>query len=56
MKPDRWDALSLLAAALLGSGVWGRWGWSWAFILWGLLILALVIVHGVSLRQRENLE
>lgn len=42
---DRWDAMTLLGAGLAGAGVWGRFGWAWACILEGVLLLAIVAVH-----------
>lgn len=45
MNLDRWDALLLAGAGLLGGGIWGEWGWTWASMLWGSLLLSLAGLH-----------
>ncbi len=44
-KVERWTLAELLGAGLLGGGVWAEWGPSWAFMLWGGLLLALVTLR-----------
>lgn len=48
MKLDRWDAISLTGAALLGGGVWGLCGPSWACVTWGLLLLGAANLHAAQ--------
>ncbi len=45
--PDRWDVLTVAGGALIGAGVWLRFGLPWALIAWGVLALSPVVVHGV---------
>ena len=44
---DRWDALSIVGAGLLGGGVWGHWGPALACMLWGGLLLAVAAMHAI---------
>jgi hypothetical protein len=46
---DKWDALTLAGTALLGAGVWMRWGAPWAFILLGSFALGLAALHALIL-------
>ena len=52
--PDRWDVIPLSGAGLLGGGVWGQWGPSWACMLWGVLLLGVAILHAVRLAHVEG--
>jgi hypothetical protein len=47
MRLDRWDALILVGAASLGGGVWALAGGPYAFVLWGVIALALAAIHEV---------
>jgi hypothetical protein len=44
---DRWDVVGASGALVAGAGLWGRWGWPWAAMFWGALLLALYILREV---------
>lgn len=54
MRLDRWDLIPAAGAGLLGGGVWGQWGPTWACMFWGALLLAVAAVHAVRLGKLEG--
>ena len=51
-RPDRWDVVEVLGAALLTGGVWAQWGAPWGALLLGTLLLPLATLRAaLSLRQ-----
>jgi hypothetical protein len=51
LAAQRFDLLALAGAGSLGGGVWAQWGQPWAWMLWGVLALAVFVNHGLSLRR-----
>lgn len=53
IKLDRWDLIETAGAALLGGGVWAKWGPEWACMLWGVLLLGLSLLRSVRMSGRD---
>lgn len=54
MKVDAWDAVGAAGAALLGAGVWAQWGWPWAAMLWGSLVLGVYVIRELAAARRRK--
>lgn len=51
MKIDLWDVVAIIGAGLLGAGVWRGWGWHWACIMWGGLLVTISVIHALAVAR-----
>lgn len=53
MKKIAYDVAQWVAVMLIFAGVWGRFGWSIAVIVLGVLVLALSYIDAILLGARR---
>ena len=50
---DRWDAIAIVGAVLVGVGVRALAGGAWMLILWGVMLLALPVIRELRTKRAE---
>lgn len=51
MKKLAFDLLQLVATLIISTGVWGQWGWPFALITFGALVLALGFIDALIISR-----
>lgn len=56
MRLDLWAGLELLGFALLCGGIWAKWGWPWASMAGGCLVLSICFLHAARAARQTHSE